>query len=83
MSTSNPGKHGHAKINIEGYDIFTHQKLVDSGPAHHNVDVPVIKKMEYQLLNIDREDGFLGLFDRVSGEVKDDVRMLGDGEMRE
>lgn len=73
MSTSKPGKHGHAKINIEGYDVFTHQKLVDSGPASHNVEVPVILK-EYQLLYI-ADDGFLSLFSVDSGETKDDVKI--------
>lgn len=82
MSTSKPGKHGHAKVNLEAYDVFTHQKLVDSGPASHNVDVPVIVKKQYLLLHIVR-DGFLSLFSADSGETRDDVRMPDANEIKE
>ncbi|KAK4691029.1 translation initiation factor 5A, partial [Lecanoromycetidae sp. Uapishka_2] len=82
QSTSKPGKHGHAKVNIEAYDIFTHQKLVDSGPAYHNVGVPVVVKKEYLLLHI-ANDGFLSLFAVESGEMREDVRMPDAAEVKE
>lgn len=47
---------------------------MDSGPAHHNVDVPIIKRTEHQLLDI-RNDDYLSLFSVDSGETKDDVRI--------
>ena len=82
MTTAKPGKHGHAKVNIEGYDIFTHQKFADFGPAHQNVEVPVLRRREYQLLNVDNDDKFLSLFSYEDGETKDDLK-LPEGEVGE
>lgn len=79
LSTSKPGKHGHAKVNIEAYDIFTHRKFEDAGPAHAQVEVPNVTKREYQLLNVE-DDGFLSLFCYEDGETKDDVK-VPEGEV--
>lgn len=118
ISTSKPGKHGHAKVAIEACDvsptltlpsrrshhncdttntftisyhtsqptltpfqIFTHRKYEDSQPAHSTVDVPIVTKREYQLLNIE-DDGFLSLFSYEDGETKDDVN-VPEGEVGE
>ena len=80
MSTSAPGKHGHAKVSIEAYDIFTHKKYEDISPAHANVDVPIVVRREYLLLYVD--GGYLSLFNNDSGETKDDVK-LPEGEVGE
>ncbi|CAG8586909.1 880_t:CDS:2 [Diversispora eburnea] len=56
MTTSKTGKHGHA---------------VYLSPSTHNMDVPNVTRVEYQLLNID--DGFLSLM-TSDGSTKDDVR---------
>lgn len=80
MSTSKTGKHGHAKVHLVATDIFTGKKLEDLSPSTHNMEVPVVKRTEYQLLDID--DGFLSLM-TMDGDTKDDVRApegeLGDG----
>ena len=73
MSTSAPGKHGHAKVAITGIDTFTGKKYEDISPAHANVDVPVVVKREYLVLDID--GGYLSLWDREKGDTKDDVRV--------
>ncbi|GMM37308.1 translation elongation factor eIF-5A [Saccharomycopsis crataegensis] len=77
MSTSKTGKHGHAKVHLVAIDIFTNKKLEDLSPSTHNMDVPVVKRNEYQLINID--DGFLNLMTQ-DGDTKDDVK-VPDGEL--
>lgn len=77
MSTSKTGKHGHAKVHLVTLDIFTGKKLEDLSPSTHNMEVPVVKRNEYQLLDID--DGFLSLM-TMDGETKDDVK-APEGEL--
>ncbi|KAL6928064.1 translation elongation factor eIF-5A [Hanseniaspora valbyensis] len=77
MSTSKTGKHGHAKVHLITTDIFTGKKIEDLSPSTHNMEVPVVKRNEYQLLDID--DGFLSLMD-MEGDTKDDVK-APEGEL--
>ena len=81
ISTSKTGKHGHAKANITGVDIFTGKKYEDSCPTSHNVEVPNITRVEYQLLNV-TEDGQVSLL-TDSGETKDDLDLPKDTEGKE
>merc|ERR1712072_838178 len=86
MSTSKTGKHGHAKVHLVAIDIFTNKKLEDLSPSTHNMDVPNVVRVEYQLVNID--DGFLNLMtnegvskDYVKvpeGEVGDQIQQMFD-----
>ena len=81
ISTSKTGKHGHAKANITGIDIFTGKKYEDSCPTSHNVEVPNISRIEYQVLNV-TDDGQVSLL-TDSGETKDDLDLPKDTEGKE
>merc|ERR1712056_132509 len=74
VSTSKTGKHGHAKAHIVAIDIFTGKKYEDLCPTSHNLDVPFVKKTEYQLLSADEDTGEVSLL-LDSGDTKDDLNL--------
>merc|ERR1712093_624389 len=61
VSTSKTGKHGHAKAHIVAIDIFTSKKYEDLCPCSHYLEVPFVKKNEYQLLSADAATGEVSL----------------------
>ena len=72
LTISKTGKHGHAKANVIGVDIFTGKKQDDSIPAHNHCEKPLVNKDTYELVNI--EDGFALLQDQ-DGNYKEDVEL--------
>ena len=78
ISVSKTGKHGHAKANIVGYDIFTNKKYEDIFPSSHNVDVPFIKKTEVELIALGA-DGTVTYTDE-KGDNRDDLILQSEEE---
>lgn len=78
MSTSKTGKHGHAKVHMVGLDIFSGKKYEDICPSTHNMDVPFVKREDYQLTDIS-DDGYLSLMGD-NGDIREDLK-LPEGEL--
>nr|ABI14278.1 translation elongation factor P [Pfiesteria piscicida]ABI14279.1 translation initiation factor 5A [Pfiesteria piscicida] len=74
VSTSKTGKHGHAKAHIVALDIFTGKKYEDLCPTSHNLDVPFVKRTEYQVLSADADSGEVSLL-MEDGSTKDDLNL--------
>ena len=78
MSTSKTGKHGHAKVHLVGIDIFNGKRYEDLCPSTHNIDVPNVSRIDFQLIDIS-DDGFVTLM-TDKGDTRDDLR-LPDGDL--
>merc|ERR1711918_40518 len=55
-------------------DIFTSKKYEDLCPTSHNVEVPFVKRTEYQVLMADEGSGSVSLL-LETGETKDDLNL--------
>ena len=71
FSTAKTGKHGSAKAMITGIDIFSASKYECTFSTGDNVDAPLVKRVEYVLINID-EDNFCSLMSDA-GDIKEDL----------
>lgn len=77
VSTSKTGKHGHAKANITGIDIFDGSKLTLVCPTSHNVYAPNIVRTEYQLMDIN--DGYCELMNTEdTNDTRSDLKVPED-----
>jgi len=52
IDVSRPGKHGHAKVRLEGVGLVDEKKRVIVAPGHDNIDVPIVEKKNAQVLSI-------------------------------
>jgi len=75
VTTSKTGKHGHAKCHFTALDIFTNRKVEELVPSSHNLEVPIVNRMEYTLLDID-EDEHMSLMDE-KGDTREDLKLPG------
>ena len=75
VTTSKTGKHGHAKCHFTALDIFTNKKVEELVPSSHNLEVPIVNRLEYTLLDID-EDDHMSLMDE-KGDTREDLKLPG------
>ena len=75
-STAKPGKHGSAKATIVGVDIFTGKKYEDGGPTASNIMVPIVNKLEYEIIDV-TDDNFATL-QLGDGTLKENLKMPAD-----
>ena len=61
VNTFSPGKHGHAKAHLVGLDIFTGKKYEETSQTSHSMEVPVVTKTEYPLMNLNADTGAVSL----------------------
>jgi translation initiation factor 5A len=73
MSSSKTGKHGHAKSNITGVDIFNGRKYEEVAPSSHNLPIPWVKTIQYMLIDIGK-DGRVSCMDE-EGDTREDLNM--------
>lgn len=78
IATSKTGKHGHAKANVTGIDIFNGKKYVDICPVSHSKECPNITRQEYTVMGID-EEGYVSLIDKT-GNMRQDLKLPTDTE---
>lgn len=86
-STSRPGKHGHAKINMMAVGLLDGKKRNVVMPGHDRVEAPIIEKKSAQVLSVsgntakvmdtetyETED--MDIPEELQGQVKEGVEIL-------
>ena len=79
IKRSAPGKHGHAKKIVIGKDMITDKKHEGLFTHHSVIELPNIKRNEYQLNHID-DDDYMNLMEGI--KIREDVK-LPDNELGE
>ena len=69
IQISRPGKHGHAKMRIEGMGLIDNKKRIIVMPGHDSVDVPIIDKKNAQILSV--QGGIANVMDTETCETFD------------
>ena len=78
--TSRPGKHGHAKVRIKAQDLITGSTKEIVKPGHDNVDVPIIKKKDGQILSMDGNN--VSIMDMETFEQLEADTNIADDEVK-
>jgi translation initiation factor 5A len=75
IAKSKTGKHGHAKANIAGADLFTGRRYEAHLPTSHDIEVPFVQRLDYKLINIDGQ--YTQMID-IRGNMREDVEITDD-----
>lgn len=81
ITKSKTGKHGSAKAHIQVTDIFTDQKSIFIMSTSDNMEIPLVKKGLYQVIDL-TDDNFLSLLDDKN-ETKNDVKLVDINKEKE
>lgn len=81
VSTSRPGKHGHAKCRIKATDILTGNTKEVVKPGHDSVEVPIILKKDGQVLSV--EGDIIQLMDMETFEELTSLKDLADDDCKD
>mmetsp|Transcript_85771 Transcript_85771/g.135469 ORF Transcript_85771/g.135469 Transcript_85771/m.135469 type:complete len:170 (+) Transcript_85771:84-593(+) len=73
-STSQTGKHGHAKVHFWGTDLFTAKKYEELCQSAHDIEVPFVKRAECTVSMLDERSGAVSVI-LTSGEIKSDLNL--------
>jgi translation initiation factor 5A len=76
-STSKTGKHGSAKVHFTAIDIFNGKKYEEISPSTHNLQVPIINRTEWTLVDVS-EDGYVSLMSADGSLTKEDIKLPAD-----
>jgi len=79
MSTSKTGKHGHAKVNFTGIDIFTGKKYKEIQGSTHPMLTYESTKSEWGVMGVS-EDGSVSLIDE-KGNTREDLSLPAEEEI--
>ena len=52
VQISTSGKHGHAKVRLDGIGLFDNTRRSVIAPSHENVEVPIVEKKRGQVVSI-------------------------------
>ena len=78
IDTFKVGKHGSAKANITGIDIFNEKKILVNLPCSANINIPIVDKFVYTAIYID-EEGYITLMDK-QGKTRQDLKLPDETE---
>jgi translation initiation factor 5A len=86
-STSRPGKHGHAKVNLTAVGMLDEKKRNIIMPGHDKVEAPIVEKKNAQVLSLagnkvnvmdseSYETFDLDIPEELKSEIKEGVEVL-------